>query len=111
MEKLIVLSNGAPIAALLLAAIVAISLVGLLAWPAMIERNLFRPHWLLPQREYSTLLTSAFIHADLAHLLFNAFTFWAFASGVTGRDHAAGYGRANFRDGFDRRVAANAFIG
>ena len=79
MEKLIVLSNGAPIAALLLAAIVAISLVGLLAWPAMIERNLFRPHWLLPQREYSTLLTSAFIHADLAHLLFNAFTFWAFA--------------------------------
>ena len=32
-------------------------------------------------------------------------------AGITGRDHAAGYGRANFRDGFDRRVAANAFIG
>ena len=79
MEKLIVLSNGAPIAALLLAAIVATGLVGLLAWPAMIERNLFRPHWLVPRREYSTLITSAFIHADLAHLLFNAFTFWAFA--------------------------------
>ena len=79
MEKLIVFSNGAPIAALLLAAIVATSLVGLLAWPAMIERNLFRPHWLVQRREYSTLITSAFIHADLAHLLFNAFTFWAFA--------------------------------
>ena len=79
MEKLIILSNGAPVAALLLAAIVAASLLGLFAWPALIERNLFRPHWLVPQREYRTLVTSAFIHADLAHLLFNAFTFWAFA--------------------------------
>jgi membrane associated rhomboid family serine protease len=67
------------VAALLLAAMVIASLIGLFAAPALIERSLFRPHWLLPRREYSTLVTSAFIHADLAHLLFNAFTFWAFA--------------------------------
>jgi membrane associated rhomboid family serine protease len=66
-------------AALLLAAMVLASLIGLFAAPALIERSLFRPHWLLPRREYPTLVTSAFVHADLAHLLFNAFTFWAFA--------------------------------
>jgi membrane associated rhomboid family serine protease len=66
-------------AALLLAATVLVSLIGLFAAPSLIERSLFRPYWLLPRREYSTLVTSAFVHADLAHLIFNAFTFWAFA--------------------------------
>lgn len=73
------LANGAPAAALLLAAIVVASLVGLFIAPAVIERNLFRPHWLLPKGEWWTLVTSGFIHADLAHLFFNGFTFWAFA--------------------------------
>jgi membrane associated rhomboid family serine protease len=72
-------AGDSPGATILLAAIVLASLIGLFAAPAMIERNLFRPHWLLPRREYSTLITSAFLHADLAHLFFNAFTFWAFA--------------------------------
>ena len=45
----------------------------------MIERNLFRPYWLVRLGEYPTLVTSGFLHADLAHLLFNSFTFWAFA--------------------------------
>jgi membrane associated rhomboid family serine protease len=67
------------VAALLLAAMVIASLIGLFAAPALIERSLFRPYWLLPRREYSTLVSSAFVHADLAHLIFNAFTFWAFA--------------------------------
>jgi membrane associated rhomboid family serine protease len=78
-ERLILLSNGAPVSALLLIAILASSLVGLMAAPQWIEKNLFRPYWLVPQREYATLVTSAFIHADFAHLLFNGFTFWAFA--------------------------------
>jgi len=68
-----------PAASLLLAVIVLASLIGLYAAPAMIERNLFRPYWLLSRREYATPITSAFLHADLAHLFFNAFTFWAFA--------------------------------
>jgi membrane associated rhomboid family serine protease len=73
-----------PGAALLLIAILAISLAGLFVSPAFIERNVFRPYWLVPQREYRTLVTSAFVHADLAHLLFNAFTFWAFAFALEG---------------------------
>ena len=79
MERLVTLSHGAPVAALLLAAMIIASLVGLMAAPSLIERNLFRPHWLVPRREYATLVTSGFLHADLAHLLFNGFTFWAFA--------------------------------
>ncbi len=69
-------------AALLLAAMLIASLWGLFRAPAMVERNLFRPHWLLPRREFATLVTSAFIHADLSHLIFNAFTFWAFGFGL-----------------------------
>lgn len=79
MEALESLSRGAPASAVLLAAIVAISLIGLYAAPALIDRNLFRPYWLVPRGEYATLLGSGFIHADFTHLLFNAFTFWAFA--------------------------------
>jgi membrane associated rhomboid family serine protease len=73
------LIGQSPAAALLLAVMVIASLIGLFAAPGMIERNLFRPHWLLRRRQYPTLVTSAFLHADLAHLFFNAFTFWAFA--------------------------------
>lgn len=69
----------APAASSLLAVIVLASLVGLFVAPALIERNLFRPYWLVSRREYATPITSAFLHADLAHLFFNAFTFWAFA--------------------------------
>ena len=79
MQSLDALSRGAPVSALLLAAIVAASVAALTAWPAWLERGLFRPHWLVPRREYATLVTSGFLHADLTHLLFNAFTFWAFA--------------------------------
>ncbi len=78
-DTLITLTRGAPAAALLLATIVAVSLIALFAAPSLIERSLFRPHWLVPRREYVTLITSAFVHADLMHLLFNGFTFWAFA--------------------------------
>ena len=78
-NNLIALVQDTPGASALFATIVAASLAGLFAAPALIERNLFRPHWLVPRREYATLITSAFLHADLAHLLFNGFTFWAFA--------------------------------
>jgi membrane associated rhomboid family serine protease len=82
MEALLALSDGAPAAMVLLAAIVIASLVGLYAGPTMIERNLLRPYWLVRRHQYATLVTSGFLHADLAHLLFNAFTFWAFAFGL-----------------------------
>ena len=80
MDALVRLSDGAPAAALLLAAIVAFSALGLFAWPALIARNLLRPHGLTQRGDYHTLVTSAFIHADVAHLLLNGFTLWAFGS-------------------------------
>ena len=64
---------------LILALMLAASLLALLAAPALLERGVLRPYWLFRRHEYATLLSSAFLHADLAHLLFNAFTFWAFA--------------------------------
>jgi len=78
-DALLRLSDGAPAAALLLAAMIAASAAGLWLAPALIERSLFRPYWFWRKRQFATPLTSAFMHADLAHLLFNAFTFWAFA--------------------------------
>ncbi len=76
------ISAGAPASALLLATFAVVSLIGLYARPALIERNLLRPYGLAQRGDYATLVTSAFIHADLAHLLFNGFTFWAFAFGL-----------------------------
>ena len=67
---------------MLLAGFVAASPLALFVSPAMLERNLFRPHWLLPHRQWATPVTSAFLHADLAHLFFNGFTFWAFGFGL-----------------------------
>ncbi len=69
---------GAPAATLLLAVIVIVSLLGLNGRPQIIERHLLRPYHLVPRRQWHTLVTSGFIHADLPHLLFNGFSFWAF---------------------------------
>ncbi len=73
---------GAPAASGLLLALLAVSLLGLTRWPALIERQLLRPHGLARRGDWHTLVTSGFIHADLMHLLFNAFTFWAFGFGL-----------------------------
>lgn len=73
---------GAPAATLLLATIVVASLLGLKRMPQIIERHLLRPYHLVPQRQWHTLVTSGFIHADLPHLLFNGFSFWAFGFGL-----------------------------
>ena len=79
MEDLIALTSGAPASALWLATMVIASGVALYAAPSVIERHLFRPYWFWPRQQFTTLVSSAFLHADLPHLLFNAFTFWAFA--------------------------------
>jgi membrane associated rhomboid family serine protease len=82
MDLLLRLGAGAPAATLLLATIVIVGLLGLFVAPALIERHLLRPHGLVQRGEYITLVTSGFIHADLAHLIFNGFTFWAFGFGL-----------------------------
>jgi len=82
MDALLGLTSGAPAAALLLIAIVLVGVLGLYRAPGLIERNLLRPHGLAQRRDYATLVTSAFVHADIAHLVFNSFTFWAFGFGL-----------------------------
>lgn len=79
MQTLLALTQGAPAAALILAVVIVVGLIGLYSNQTIIERSLFRPYWLLRRGEYATLVTSGFVHADLAHLFFNGFTFWAFA--------------------------------
>jgi membrane associated rhomboid family serine protease len=66
-------------AAIILGATITVSLLGLWAAPAIIQRNLFRPFWFLPRRQYWTAISSGFVHADLGHLLFNSLTYWFFA--------------------------------
>ena len=85
MDALLRLTAGAPAATLLLSAILVTSLLGLFKAPRLIDRHLLRPYGLIQRRDYVTLVTSGFIHADLAHLLFNAFTFWAFGFGLERR--------------------------
>ena len=79
LDSLLALYAASPGAAWLLATLLGVSLVGLFAAPGLIEWGLFRPYWFLPRRQFLTPVASAFLHADLAHLLFNGFTFWAFA--------------------------------
>ena len=85
MDELVRLSAGAPASALLLATMLVASVLGLWKWPALIEKNVLRPHGLAQRGDFHTLVTSGFIHADLAHLLLNGFTFWAFGFGLERR--------------------------
>lgn len=78
MNELISLTQGAPASAAILVLMLAASLAALYAAPSLLDRHLLRPYWLLPRRQYASVITSGFLHADLPHLLFNAFTFWAF---------------------------------
>lgn len=47
--------------------------------PRLQARLAFRPYALAQGRDWHTLVTSGFVHADWAHLLFNMMTFWFFA--------------------------------
>jgi membrane associated rhomboid family serine protease len=67
------------IALLILVATLTASLAGLFLKPQIIERCVFRPYWFLRRRQYDTIVTSGFVHADLPHLIFNMLTFYFFA--------------------------------
>jgi membrane associated rhomboid family serine protease len=80
----------APVTLLLLLATVLASLA---AWklPALMERGLLRPFWLLPRRQWDSVPLSAMLHADLPHLLMNMFTLWAFGPGLERRIGSAAF--------------------
>lgn len=73
---------ASPAASLLLAAMAAISLWAFYRTPQWLDRGVLRPYWLLRRRQWGTVLSHAFLHADLTHLIFNGFSFWAFAPGL-----------------------------
>lgn len=91
MNPLIELTAGAPVSALLLLTFVGVSVLGLWKMPTLIERNLLRPYWLVRRQQYATLVTSGFVHADFMHLLFNGFTFYAFAFSLERRIGSASF--------------------
>jgi membrane associated rhomboid family serine protease len=70
---------------LILGAILAMSSLALWVAPAIMERNLLRPYWLLRRKKYDTIITSGFIHGDFGHLLFNCLTFYFFAPALEQR--------------------------
>jgi len=70
------------VAFVILVITVGLSLAGLYGSPKIIERNLFRPYYLLRRKQYDTVITSGFVHADLMHLIFNMLTFYFFAFGL-----------------------------
>ncbi len=77
--------DQAPAAYSILLLTIGVSLLGLMAAPQVIDRNLLRPYWLLRNREYSTVITCGFIHADYGHLIFNGLTLFFFAPALEQR--------------------------
>ncbi len=63
----------------ILALILLVSLTGLFIAPQVIQRALFRPYWLVRNSEYTRLISSGFVHADLGHLILNLVTYCFFA--------------------------------
>lgn len=66
------------IALIIFIATIATSLIGLYSSPKLLNACLFRPYWFLRRKQYHTIVTSGFVHADLLHLLFNMMTFYFF---------------------------------
>ena len=66
-------------AVIIFAATIATSLIALFGSPRLLDRCLFRPYSFLRRRQYETMFTSALVHGDVMHLLFNMLTFYFFA--------------------------------
>ena len=61
----------------ILVLIVVASAAGLL-WPPLLGRAMLRPYLIARGSGYWRLLSSGFVHADIAHLAFNLITFYSF---------------------------------
>lgn len=66
-------------ASVIFSATIALSAIGLMLAPVVIEKSLFRPYWFLRGRQPASVVASGFVHADFGHLLMNMLTFWFFA--------------------------------
>lgn len=70
---------GVPAATSIFVSTIAISLLALFQRPALINRFVMRPYEIARGRQLHTVLSSGFVHGDIAHLAFNMFTFYFFA--------------------------------
>ena len=69
---------------------ITIALIGVtvyLSWRgfkngAFFDKYSFRIDSILGRKEYYRVISSGFLHADLPHLIFNAFCFYSFAEGI-----------------------------
>jgi len=68
-----------PASALILAATITISALGLYRFPQLIDRMILRPYRVARGKDLVTTLTSGLVHGDMGHLFFNMFTFYFFA--------------------------------
>lgn len=72
------MDSNTPGAISILLLTVAVSLYGLYAQPKLIDASLFRPYYLVRNKQYYTLVTSGLVHGNVGHLLFNMLTFYFF---------------------------------
>ncbi len=58
---------------------IAISLYAMYKNQSLLSKMMFSPYNAVHHGKWQTLITSGFVHADIAHLAFNMFTFYFFA--------------------------------
>lgn len=70
---------AAPVATVIFFVTLGFSLYGLFYDGRIVEKLMLRPYEFVHQRKWYQVLTSGFVHADLAHLAFNMLSFYFFA--------------------------------
>ena len=60
-------------------AVTVVASVAALVSPRLLAHAVLRPYLIAKGTDYWRLLTSGFVHADIAHLIFNLITFYSFA--------------------------------
>ncbi|WP_309386890.1 rhomboid family intramembrane serine protease [Cerasicoccus frondis] len=77
----------------LLGIIILTVVISAVAWksPTQFQHFLFSPARILGGREYYRMVSSAFIHVDVPHLLFNMYSLYAFAAYLEVRYSAAAF--------------------
>lgn len=71
--------QATPMSFILLIVNVAVSLYAMYGNNSLYSKLILCPYEFFRERNYYTLITSGFIHADTQHLLFNMFSFYFFA--------------------------------
>jgi membrane associated rhomboid family serine protease len=64
--------------ALTILIVIVVASVAGLVWPAVLGHAMLKPYLIAQGTGYWRLLSSGFVHADLAHLAFNLITFYSF---------------------------------